>query len=717
MRALPGRRTALVAALSLVFTYLFFIEYLRPVRAVNIPYDLPLFHYPLADYAFKAVQQGRFPLWDPTIYSGMPFAANTQAALFYPPTWLLFLANAGRPHLSYWSLQEFVFVHVWLAFVLCYWWLGRRLPGAAALFGAGIFAYSGYMLLQLQHVGFVAGFAWMPLAFMGIDEAVEQRRWVPLWKAAAASAMCFLAGYVPLWVVFAVCAVSYAACRKDGVRAGVGAVGALAVSLLIAMVQLLPAAEISAMKVVENRYGGGIKDPEFYWSFLIPNLFRFGMEVDPRANFGKEYLYLGAPAIAGLLFLVLQRRREREVSGALPLVGTLSVGAMFLVNPFNIVGVVVHSSAFLSQVCRDWYFLAAIPLPVAGLAAIGLHRVFEDAEKVWPAWVALGFSAIALTWTGLGLRRWLPGGGGVAEGWASAWVAAVQLALFAAGLWLLRTQRGWPRAVLLGALALSTAIDYKIHGTSRRFNAAQLHGAWTRGTFEALHPRVYRHLQENRQGRIVVDDLGPLPQLLRHVALATPQGFDPFLTAEYKTLVQELGVRFHTNWEFVVPPSNREALRALGVRFFVTAEQGAHYAELKNDPGFTLLEPSEPYYKVFEYRDAAAPFGFADGGGGAIEAVEWAPERRAFRFAAAGEPRMLYLSEQWAPGWTATVDGAAVPVERWRGAMQAVSVPAGAGRAEFAYRPRTLLWGALVSMLSVLGLAAAALRTQARMVK
>jgi hypothetical protein len=80
----------MIAALSFVFTYLFFIDYLAPLRRVHIPYDLEGFHHPLADYAFQAIRHGRFPEWDPTIYCGLSFAGNIQAALFYPPTWLLF---------------------------------------------------------------------------------------------------------------------------------------------------------------------------------------------------------------------------------------------------------------------------------------------------------------------------------------------------------------------------------------------------------------------------------------------------------------------------------------------------------------------------------------------------------------------------------------------------------------------------------------------------
>jgi hypothetical protein len=100
-----------VAALSLVFTYLFFFEYLPPARWVDIPYDLQYYHYPLDDFAFRSVKAGHIPEWDPTIYCGMSFVGNPQAAMFYPPMWLAFAANLGRERLGYRSLEILVIGH------------------------------------------------------------------------------------------------------------------------------------------------------------------------------------------------------------------------------------------------------------------------------------------------------------------------------------------------------------------------------------------------------------------------------------------------------------------------------------------------------------------------------------------------------------------------------------------------------------------------------
>src|SRR5579862_4330834 len=99
-------RTRSVAILSFLFTALFFIEYTPLSGRVRIPFDLEGYHYPLADYAFQSIRAGRFPQWDPTMYSGMTFVGNPQAALLYPPMWLMFACNWGRSKLSYQSLED-----------------------------------------------------------------------------------------------------------------------------------------------------------------------------------------------------------------------------------------------------------------------------------------------------------------------------------------------------------------------------------------------------------------------------------------------------------------------------------------------------------------------------------------------------------------------------------------------------------------------------------
>jgi uncharacterized membrane protein YfhO len=71
-----------------------------------------------------------------------------------------------------------------------------------------------------------------------------------------------------------------------------------------------------------------------------------------------------------------------------------------------------------------------------------------------------------------------------------------------------------------------------------------------------------------------------------------------------------------------------------------------------------------------------------------------------------GHAGPLVLIEQFYPGWRGSVDGHSVPVERWNGAFQSVQVPAGSHTVRFEYRPGSVLVGAAISMVSLLGFGA-----------
>ena len=169
-RAKRGERL-LVSAMALVATYAFFYEYLPPFKRVHLYSDIEGYHYPLQRYAFQALKEGRFPQWDASIYCGISYVGNVQAALFYPPTWFLYAAVWRLPRIPFKAVEAFAFLHVWGAFVLCYLWLRGRTGKLPSILGAVVFACSGYMMFEFWHLGVVCAVPWIALGLWGIDEA------------------------------------------------------------------------------------------------------------------------------------------------------------------------------------------------------------------------------------------------------------------------------------------------------------------------------------------------------------------------------------------------------------------------------------------------------------------------------------------------------------------------------------------------------------------
>ncbi len=676
--------------LAVVFSYVFFYEYLPPVRQVHIPYDLEGYHLPLADYAFQQLKQGRWPQWDPSIYSGMSFAANVQSALYYPGTWLMFAASWGRERLSYQSLEDLNLLHVPLAFTLCFVWLRRKgLRGLAAVLGAMVYACSGYMCLQLQHFGLIVAYAWIPLALLGADEAAERISWRPLWKVAVASALAFLGGYPPTWLVLAMVTGVYALAGPVRWKTSAGVVVALLFSLALCAAQILPTWEATHFREPELRYGIGIKDPMFFLSYLVPNYFDFGLDVPVMTNVGKEYLYLGAPGILGVLLALWSRRWKLVVPGLAVVAASLIVA----INPYAIVWDSIKFSPLLADLVRSGYFLGGVTPGLALLAAVGLHGFLEKPSRQSSR--APATALVAMTaWIGYDLFRWF--GPGFAAGPASLIDTAAALGIFTAALFAYRADR---RTWLGVALLCFAAVEYKVFGTSKRVNATPGQGKVFSSTeFGAMNQQAYLETLRYPDYRVVLHDLGPMSSDLRHVGWKSPQGFDPFLSTQYRELITRDGV-WTTDREWLPDPLRLDVMQRFGVRFVFTGEAGARYKQLAAHPRYRMVGANDSYYKVFEYLDAKPIYGFA----GEVQVQRREPEHRVLRVASEAGG-LLTFAEQVYPGWTALIDGTGAPIEKWELALQAVRVPAGAHTVEFVYQERLLPMGFAVSLFALLGL-------------
>ena len=116
---------------------------------------------------------------------------------------------------------------------------------------------------------------------------------------------------------------------------------------------------------------------------------------------------------------------------------------------------------------------------------------------------------------------------------------------------------------------------------------------------------VFQTLRANAEYRIAVDLTVFFPAELRHYGLTSPQGFEPFLTTQYKNLMAR-SEHFRSEREIDIDPEHEALLTLLGVRYFLTTEDRQLYRRLMANPHFRRLEPSQTFYKVFEIPERAA---------------------------------------------------------------------------------------------------------------
>jgi len=204
------RRDDLLAiAILFLLWLLFFWRLFTPVAADQASLkqgDFSGQFVTFAGYQYQRLSHGEIPLWDPYNNGGLPFIADTQAAVFYPPRLLTIGLSSLSGGWTYHALELEMTVHV-LAFTLMMYAFVRKLTGSVpgGFVAAIIAGYCGYLAgyPPLQLALLEAGI-WLPLAALGILEATcvdkanasrEKIRWRWLVVTGFALGLSWMAGH------------------------------------------------------------------------------------------------------------------------------------------------------------------------------------------------------------------------------------------------------------------------------------------------------------------------------------------------------------------------------------------------------------------------------------------------------------------------------------------------------------------------------------------
>jgi hypothetical protein len=466
--AADGLAVSLVIGLALVF-------YRALVFSGEIASDPLLMRlvYPYRQFLAEALRDGRLPLWNPYLFTGVPFLADPQAGALYPPNLALRWLDAP------WAVTLSVVTHSVLAAAAMYAFgrISLEVGRPAALAGAVVFAFGGFMGASAVEPNVLEAAAWLPAALLAAD--IAYRRWLVIGVASGALVLAVqaLAGelHVSLLSLLAIALLLLARVVSDlfarrprggGVRAaGLRMLRAVTVAAvmpllggLLAAPQLLPAWELLRRSL---RAGGlpysdltaGALPAEMIVRALLP-----GFNEDPPRLF---------VAHAGILALGLAAVGLRRASFPC-LFGVLVSAAGLLAalgdeNPFRHAlyrrapewAVFEHPTRALLLVSLGVSILAA-----AGLDALDTGRPGRAARwrRGGGAWVRRGAAVTAVVVVAAMLlpfadRIELPSRG-VREIWVGIGIMALDVALL---LPLLRPRR-WIALLLVGVVTAELLI-------------------------------------------------------------------------------------------------------------------------------------------------------------------------------------------------------------------------------------------------------------------
>lgn len=717
-----GNRPDWIAILVLVLLWAgFFWRFITPVVADRVSLaegDFSAQFVAFGGYQAARLWDGEVPLWNPYNNGGLPFLADTQAAVFYPPRLVTVALTGLTRQWTYHALELEMMAHVLLTSLLMYWFLRRlTVEGTGSvvgsLVGALTWAYGGFMTgyppLQLALLEAVS---WGPLLLLGIHAATddERVRWPWLFVSAVALGLSALAGHPQTVWFLALLYLAYLAYRmwQRGWSWAVFVLGAALIGLLaigLAFVQLLPAAEY-LQHTTRIDFGFEAKNNGFPVQDILQIIF-------PRVLSVWSPLYVGVVGIALAGLAVWQRVRDWPFWIGAALFGVLYgfggnaalYGLLYNVLPGATLfrgqerGAIVVALALSVLAGLGMAQLASRSVPrrglrrgLAGLALVtGFAALVAFVMWLGPArelyngtFSPLAFSAL-IAGLAFFLLPWLAGDGRSRVG-VGLVIALVVFDLFSVAGDSLLTDPVLPESRLERPAVLDVALADDVVPPSR------VDG--------------FRGVMGNNGSLWAIPDIrGISPLWLQGAYSLVGQEFPNPLAWEL------FAVRYvFTDWSELPVPSTivGTGSDALGPINAHELEAPRPFALLMDD--VWLVGSDAEAYQVLASPafwprqtvilnaadQAVLPAGLE--ASGSVMVTDFAPERIGMQLEDIADPVVLSLALPHYPGWKAQIDGVAVPILRAYGALSALSVPAGAHAIVLRYDPWTFKLGAIVSI-------------------
>ncbi len=359
-------------------------------------------------FGFDQLRAGHIALWNPHVFSGVPFMGGFQAALFYPFNWIYLFLPLGT------AINCEILLHVFLLGLFTAAWLRRYgLHPLAVLLACTVTMFGGPFFLHIYpgHLATLDAMAWIPLILLTLEELIEKPtpRWILI--GIFALSMQLLAGHpqtlfntLVTCVIYGSLRIAQASYWKQTILA-IAIVGVAVV--IITAVQLWTGLNASG----EGTRQGGVPftfaamfsfPPENLLTMLVPGL--FGNLTD-FTYWGRCYLwemsaFIGLTSLVMAIFGTTVGFRGRSICMAM-----ISVAVILALGNHTPLFAVLYRFApgFDHFRSHSKFLIQATPF-LAVLTGQGMNQVLQSSRgtRVGAALVMIGVIVIGA----LGLCLW-----------------------------------------------------------------------------------------------------------------------------------------------------------------------------------------------------------------------------------------------------------------------------------------------------------------------
>lgn len=726
------------------FLGILFLTFLGDGRALVS--DNGAHNLPLTSESFRQWARGDVPFWNPWLWSGSPLLDDPQAQVFYPLQMLSFVL-AGE---SVWMVPRIVgALHILvgsLGMSLLARSLGATLPGAM-IAGVSFASAPFFIRYILAFSNMAATVSWLPWCGLSLTQVLVRQRWVPaFFLGACFAALAWLGGHPQTYVQSAIVLglVGLIAPCRSVYRRFWAAPLLVLTGLVLSAYQVIPFIHL----LVRSQRAGTVATLPFeISSFPLSDLIYLGIPYSASvAQLASPAILVHFGSVAGLLALIslLRPSRLRLGLAAIALLGFLLINT----GKGSLSNLLAELPLFsMLRAAPRWLLLPGFAVSL--LAGFGMGELL-DRPISSIRWVLSGWIGTLL------LCGWV-GGVSVDDPAFALVLGGAMLGLIAVAVPVVEAKR---RATLTGVLValavVGPAMTLREDGSSLR-DSARFRSLTTEllldsdefGRGRTLVALGFWKVEQRRAIAEAPWDLGMALGSLRQIPMAS--GYSGLLDPTYSKAVKVSASA--SSWGLNVSQlfGKIDAVAdILGVRRLVVGvgglggAPGASLSELtallesrvwlrkglelnSHGPGAVLIENPRVQARVrsvgrvqFSPDRGAAVSATRRLGGLAArtailegDAAASGVRKCGLRNLVSGAGSFsleatcphgdgfLVVSERWAEGWSAWVDGVSVPVERVYGLVLGIPLPRGVHSVEIRFVSPGFVLGAWISALTL----------------